>query len=133
MCKAVWAQLRGLPLLPLANGTAGTFPKTYFLGGKQSFVLATRRQQGLLPQLKGRFVHLNATRRLSKFFERDEFLEVCMHDGRGTVFLRLSFFRCISNLLCSRSINEFVFCHHRACLMLFLICVLSKSSTGCYS
>ncbi|CAN0280307.1 unnamed protein product, partial [Scytosiphon promiscuus] len=76
VCRAVWAQLRGVPLLPLANGTAGTFPKTYFLGGRQSFVLATRRQQGLLPQLKGRFVHLNATRRLAKFFERDEFLEM---------------------------------------------------------
>ncbi|CAN0325480.1 unnamed protein product, partial [Hapterophycus canaliculatus] len=89
-CKAIWAQLRGVPLLPLANGTAGTFPKTFFLGGKQSFVLGTRRQQGLLPQLKGRFVHLNATRRLAKFFERDEFLEVGAR-GRDRRFVSLAF------------------------------------------
>lgn len=77
-CKAVWKELRGVPLLPLANGTAGSFPSSFLLGGggRQRFILGTRRQQGLLPQLKGRFVHLKATRRLARFFERDEFLEV---------------------------------------------------------
>lgn len=77
-CKAVWKELRGVPLLPLANGTAGSFPSsTFMLGGGKKYVLATRRQQGLLPQLKDRFVHLKATRRLARFFEHDSFLEVC--------------------------------------------------------
>lgn len=75
-CKAVWKELQGVSLLPLANGGAGTFPTSFVLGGRQRFILGTRQQQGLMPQLSGRFVHLKATRRLAKFFERDEFLEV---------------------------------------------------------
>lgn len=89
-CKTVWKELRGVPLLPLANGTAGSFPASFSLGGRQRFILGTRRQQGLLPQLKGRFVHLKATRRLARFFERDEFLEVGLACSPLTVSLTVS-------------------------------------------
>lgn len=75
-CKVVWKELQGVPLLPLANGTAGSFPTAFALAGRKRFVVGTRRQQGLLPKLTDRFVHLKATRRLARFFERDDFLEV---------------------------------------------------------
>lgn len=75
-CKRVWKELQGVSLLPLANGGVGTFPTSFALGGRQRFIVGSRQQQGLMPQLKGRFVHLKATRRLAKFFERDEFLGV---------------------------------------------------------
>ncbi|CAN0554932.1 unnamed protein product, partial [Ectocarpus sp. 12 AP-2014] len=75
-CKVVWKELQGVPLLPLANGTAGSFPTAFALAGRKRFVVGTRRQQGLLPKLTDRFVHLKATRRLARFFERADFLEV---------------------------------------------------------
>ena len=75
-CKAIWRELRGVPLLPLANGKAGTFAASMSIGGGQKYILGTRRQQGLMPQLKGRFVHPKASRRLQKFFSCDDFLQV---------------------------------------------------------
>lgn len=75
-CKKTWEELQGVPLLPLASGRAGTFRRPLPFGGGDRFILATRRQQGLIPQLKPRFVHLKAARRLKKYFERTEFLEV---------------------------------------------------------
>ena len=92
-CKAVWKELRGVPLLPLANGTAGSFPSSFLLGGRKRFILGTRKQQGLLPQLKHRFVHLKATRRLARFFEHDSFLEVgvaCGWLGGGGLMTQLT-------------------------------------------
>ncbi|CAM9871897.1 unnamed protein product, partial [Laminaria digitata] len=74
-CKRVWRELRGVPLLPLANGKAGTF-SSLSLGGSQQYILGTRRQQGLMPQLKGKFVHPKALRRLHKFFGCEDFLQM---------------------------------------------------------
>lgn len=75
-CKKTWEQLHGVPLLPLASGRAGTFRKPLPFGGGDRYILASRRQQAIIPQLKNRFVHLKAARRLRKFFERDDFLQV---------------------------------------------------------
>lgn len=75
-CKETWKELHGVPLLPLASGAAGTFGTSRAVGGGKGYMLATRRQQGLIPQLKGTFVHLKATRRLKQFFECDAFLQV---------------------------------------------------------
>lgn len=67
-----------MPLLPLANGKAGTFGKPMAVGEGKRYILATRRQQGLIPQLKDRFVHLKVVKRLTKFFGQDAFLKVCV-------------------------------------------------------
>lgn len=75
-CKKTWQELHGVQLLPLASGAAGMFGKTHAYASGDRYILATRRQQGLIPQLKSRFVHLKAARRLKKFFDRDEFLQV---------------------------------------------------------
>lgn len=75
-CKETWKELHGVPLLPLASGAAGTFGTSRAVGGGKGYMLATRRQQGLIPQLKGTFVHLKAIRRLKQFFECDAFLQV---------------------------------------------------------
>lgn len=75
-CKKIWEELHSVPLLPLASGKPGMFRRHLSFGGGDRYILANRRQQGLIPQLKSRFVHLKAYRRLKKFFDRDEFLEV---------------------------------------------------------
>ncbi|CAM9618016.1 unnamed protein product, partial [Phaeothamnion confervicola] len=63
-----WAELVGLPLLPLANGGVGTF------GAGTPFVLATRRQQRLFPSLAHRFVSIETLDRLAPWFADDNFL-----------------------------------------------------------
>lgn len=72
----LWGQLCGVPLLPLANGKAGYLGPYIVSRGAQRFIMASRRQQGLIKPLSGRFVHLKAIRRLAKFFDCDEFLKV---------------------------------------------------------
>lgn len=79
----MWGQLHGVPLLPLANGKAGHLGTSLASRGAQRFIVATRRQQGLIKPLSGRFVHLKAIRRLAKFFECDEFLKV----GKRTILV----------------------------------------------
>lgn len=54
-------------------------------------MLATRRQQALIPQLKAKFVHPKAVRGLKQFFECDAFLQViplrtCWRDACGVTF-----------------------------------------------
>lgn len=96
-CKKNWEELRGVPLLPLADGSAGTFRKSRVLGGGVPYILATRRQQGLMKQLKGRFVHLKASRRLKAFFDRDEFLQVHFAlNSKTTAYLIFFFIMCIT-------------------------------------
>lgn len=73
LAKTRWRELLGVPLLPLAGVTAGAFGA---VGGGRKHILASRRQQNLIPQLRQRFVHLKAARRLKRFFDRDDFLQV---------------------------------------------------------
>lgn len=75
-CQKTWAQLHGVPLLPLANGQAGTFRTSRSFSGRDRYILASRRQQSIIPKLNSRFIHPKAVLRLKAFFERDEFLEV---------------------------------------------------------
>lgn len=75
-CRKIWRELVGVPLLPLADGTAGSFGSSIVPIGNDRYILATRRQQGLLPPLKSRFVHPKAATRLRDLFRLDEFLEV---------------------------------------------------------
>ncbi|CAN0364519.1 unnamed protein product [Discosporangium mesarthrocarpum] len=72
-CKQKWRELHGVALLPLALGSAGTLGRGS-AGG--NFILASRGQQQLLPQLKNKFVHLKAARRLARFMECNEFLQI---------------------------------------------------------
>lgn len=72
----IWKELYSVQLLPLASGGAGGFGSSFAMGRAQRYVLASRRQHGLMRQLKGRLVNLKAARRLSTFFECDHFLQV---------------------------------------------------------
>lgn len=86
--EGAWKQLHGVPLLPLASGAVGTFCA---MEGGKGYLLATRRQQGLIPQLKAKFVHLKAAKGLKQFFDCDAFLQVipwttCWRDACGGNF-----------------------------------------------
>jgi len=60
--RRLWVEMHGVPLLPLEDGTFGTFSRS------SPFILANYEQQALLPQLKSRFVSLEAQKKFSRFF-----------------------------------------------------------------
>ena len=69
----IWSEFHGLPVLPLADGSAGVLRLKQQRG---KYLLASYNQQQLLPHLGKSLVSLDAQRRLRAYFEDRTFVQL---------------------------------------------------------
>ncbi len=76
--RAVWRDVIGLPLMPMADGSIGTlgFKGDAIFGTGGGAIMASREKQALLPSVSSVFIDPLASNRLKEWTECEEFLQI---------------------------------------------------------